>query len=169
MSLMVLGVDHRSAPTSVRENLLDDLRAQDERALADRREQLNRARAILEREEAACGAALGNRQAAGALLRQLADRTEATVRRELDRLFRAQPDLTDDQRLAIAQAMSRFLNQLLHHPRSALCAAAASSDAADPHPLLDASRRVFGLGEASPASQVDRVKPGNRRLAESLV
>jgi glutamyl-tRNA reductase len=148
---------------------LDDLRAQVERTVADRRAQLNRARAILEREAAECWVALRHRQAAGALLRQLADRTEATVRRELDRLFRAQPDLTDNQRVAIAQAMSRFLNQLLHHPRSALRAAAAAGDAADPHPLLDASRRVFGLGEARPASQVDRVKPGDRRLAESLV
>jgi glutamyl-tRNA reductase len=147
---------------------LDDLRVQVERTIADRHEQLDRARAILEREAAACWAALGHRQAARVLLRQLADRTEATVRGELDRLFRARPDLTDNQRVAIAQAMSRFLNQLLHHPRSALRAAAAS-DAADPHAVLDASRRVFGLGEVRPASQVDRVKPGDRRLAESLV
>ena len=134
MSLMVLGVDHRPAPTSVQE----------------------------------C-AALRRHRDADAVLRQLADRTEATVRRELDRLFRARPDLTDPERVAIAEAMSRFLNQLLHHPRSALGAAAAAGDAADPHPLLDAARRVFGLADARPANQVDPRRPGDRRLAESLV
>jgi glutamyl-tRNA reductase len=148
---------------------LDDLRARVEQTLADRREQLDRARAIVGREAAACWAALRHRQAAGALLCQLADRTEARVRRELDRLFRAQPGLADTERVAITQAMHRFLNQLLHHPRSALRAAALAGDSADPHPLLDAARRVFGLADARPANQVDKRKPEDPRLAESLV
>jgi glutamyl-tRNA reductase len=143
--------------------------AEFERTLADRREQLDRARAIVEREAAACWAALKHRQAAGALLNQLADRTEATVRRELDRLFRAQPGLADTERLAITQAMYRFLNQLLHHPRSALRAAALAGDSADPHPVLDAARRVFGLADARPATQVDSLRPDDPRLVESLV
>jgi glutamyl-tRNA reductase len=136
---------------------------------ADRREQLDRARAIVEREAAACWAALRHRQAAGALLGQLGDRTEAAVRRELDRLFRAQPGLADSERVAIAQAMNRFLDQLLHHPRTALREAALAVDAADPNPLLDAARRVFGLADARPASQVDRLRPRDPRLAESRV
>src|SRR5262249_28587374 len=97
---------------------LDDLGAQVERSLADRRRGLERARAIVDRGAAACGAALRHRRDAGALLRQLAERTEAAVRRELDRLFLARPDLTDPQRAAIAHAMGRFRNQLLHHPRT---------------------------------------------------
>jgi glutamyl-tRNA reductase len=148
---------------------VDALQAQVERNLADRRERLEEARSLIEREAAACFAALRHRRAAGALLRQLGDRTEAAVRRELDRLFLARPDLTDNQRAAIAQAMSRFLNQILHHPRSALRAAAHAGDPADPHPLLDAARRVFGLVEAPPANPADPRRPGDRRLAESLV
>ncbi len=130
---------------------------------------LERARAIIEREAAGCWAALRHRQAAGVLLRQLGDRTEATVRRELDRLFSAQRDLTESQRVAIAQAMSRFLNQLLRHPQSALPTATDAGGFADPHPLLDAARRVFGLADSRPANQVDPRRAGDRRLAESLV
>src|SRR6516162_1219272 len=70
---------------------LDDLGAQVERSLADRRRRLERAQAIVDREAAACWAALRHRRDAGALLRQLAERTEAAVRRELDRLFLARP------------------------------------------------------------------------------
>ena len=83
-----------------------DLRAQVERNLADRRQQLKRAQAIVEREAAACFAALRHHRDTGALLRQLADRTEAAVRRELDRLFVARPELTDTQQAAIAHAMA---------------------------------------------------------------
>ena len=126
---------------------LDNLRGQVERNLADRRERLERARALVEREAAACYATLQHCRDTGLLLRQLADRAEATIRRELDRLFLNRPDLTDTQRTAIAGAMSRFLNQLLHHPRSALRAAADAGDPADPHRLLDAARRVFGLAD----------------------
>jgi hypothetical protein len=134
MSLMVLGVDDHSAPTSVRE----------------------------------C-AALRHGRDAEALLDQLAERTEAAVRRELDCLFRARPDLTDTQRAAIAAAMSRFLSQILDHPKSALRAAADAGDAADPHPLLSAARRVFGLADAAPAGHAGPHRPGDRRLAESFV
>ena len=126
---------------------LDDLRGQVERNLADRRERLEKARSIIEREAAACFAALRHRRAAGALLRQLGDRTEAAVRRELDRLFLARPDLTDTQREAIAQAMSRFLNQILHHPRSAL-----------------RRRRRRGLRRSPPPARrrPPRLRPGRR-------
>jgi glutamyl-tRNA reductase len=135
---------------------------------SDRRERLEKARSLVEREAAACFAALRYRRDAGALLRQLASRTEAAVRRELDRLFLARPDLTDTQRAAIAQAMSHLPNQLLHHPRSALRAAVEGGDAADPHPLFDAARRVLGLADPPPANQVGPRRPGDRRLADSL-
>jgi glutamyl-tRNA reductase len=58
------------------------------------------------------------------LLRQLGDHADAVLRRELDRLFAAQPDLTEAQRTVIARTMARLSNQLLHQPRAALCAAA---------------------------------------------
>jgi glutamyl-tRNA reductase len=146
---------------------LDDLGAQVERSLADRRRRLERAQAIVDREAAACWAALRHRRDAGALLRQLAERTEAAVRRELDRLFLARPDLTDPQRAAIAHAMGRFRNQLLHHPRSAL--SAAVGDAAEAHPLLEAARRVFGLAEAPLGHAAEPRRTTDRRLAETLI
>ena len=59
--------------------------------------------------------------------------------------------------------MSRFRNQLLHHPRSSLRAAAAAGDSADPHPLLDAARRVFGLADAPHGRQAGPRTPENRR------
>jgi glutamyl-tRNA reductase len=109
---------------------VDDLRAQAEENLRGRRAQLDRARLIIEGESAACLAALRQRRHAGALLRQLGDYADAVLRRELDRLFAAQPDLTDAQRAVIARTMSRLSNQLLHRPRAALCSAATAEGTA---------------------------------------
>jgi glutamyl-tRNA reductase len=109
---------------------VDDLRAQAEENLRGRRAQLDRARLIVEGESAACLAALRHRRHAGALLRQLGDYADAVLHRELDRLFAAQPELTDAQRAVIARAMSRLSNQLLHQPRAALGSAAAAEGTA---------------------------------------
>jgi glutamyl-tRNA reductase len=105
---------------------VDDLRAQAEENLRGRRAEIDRARLMIERESAACLAALRQRRHAGALLRQLGDYADAVLRRELDRLFAAQPDLTEAQRTVIARTMSRLSNQLLHRPRAALCSAATA-------------------------------------------
>jgi glutamyl-tRNA reductase len=165
MSLKVLGVDHCSAPTSVSEPLA----FQGECDLSVPREPPERAQAIVDREPAACSASLQHRQHAGALLRQLGDRTEAALCRELDRFFAARPDWTDTQRATIARAMCRFRNQLLHHPRSALRAATDAADPADPHPLLDAAGRVFGVANVPPGRKVALRSPGDRRPARSSV
>jgi glutamyl-tRNA reductase len=109
---------------------VDDLRAQAERNLHGRRAQIDGAGLMIEGESAACLAALRHRRHAGALLRQLGDYADAVLRRELDRLFAAQPELTDAQRTVIARAMSRLSNQLLHQPRAALCPAATTGGAA---------------------------------------
>jgi glutamyl-tRNA reductase len=105
---------------------VDDLRAQAEQNLEGLRAQIDRTRQIIEGESAACLANLRHRRHAGALLRQLGDYADAVLRRELDRLFDAQPDLTDAQRTGIARTMSRLSNQLLHQPRAALCSAATT-------------------------------------------
>jgi glutamyl-tRNA reductase len=105
---------------------VDDLRAQAEENLRGRHAQLDDARRMIAGESASCLAALRQRRQAGALLRQLGDHADAVLRRELDRLFAAQPDLTEAQRTGIARTMARLSNQLLHHPRAALCAAATS-------------------------------------------
>jgi glutamyl-tRNA reductase len=109
---------------------VDDLRAQAEQNLQGRHAQIDRARLIIEGESAACLAALHQRRHAGALLRQLGDYAEAVLRRELDRLFAAQPELTEAQRTVIARTMSRLSNQLLHQPRAALCSATTAEGAA---------------------------------------
>jgi glutamyl-tRNA reductase len=96
------------------------------------------------------------RHHAAALIRQLGGRTGAALQRELDRFFAARPDLSHADRIAIARAMSRFRNQLLHHPRSTLRAAASAAAPAGAHPLLDAVRRLFGLTDAPPS---DRAQP----------
>jgi glutamyl-tRNA reductase len=109
---------------------VDDLRAQAERNLQGRRAQIDGARLIVGRESAGCLAGLRHRRHAGALLRQLGDYAEGVLRRELDRLFAAQPDLTDAQRTVIARTMSRLSDQLLHQPRAALCSAATAEGTA---------------------------------------
>jgi glutamyl-tRNA reductase len=120
---------------------VDDLRAQAEQNLQGRHAQIDRARTIIEGESAACLAALRHRRHAGALLRQLGDHADAVLRRELDRLFAAQPDLTDAQRTGIARAMSRLSNQLLHQPRAALCSATTPGGTAVPRSPDDLRRR----------------------------
>jgi glutamyl-tRNA reductase len=91
------------------------------------------------------------RDHAAAMIRQIGGRTEAAMRRELDRFFAARPGLSHADRAAIARAMSRFRNQLLHHPRTTLRAAAAADHPAGAPPLLDAVRRLFGLADPSHA------------------
>ena len=68
-------------------------------------------------------------------------------RRELEAVFARYPDLTDEQRSAVAHAMHRLQNQLLHHPRAALRSAASDPPAEGSHPLLSAVRRLFGLAD----------------------
>ena len=90
-----------------------------------------------------------HRRDAADVIRQLGGRTDAALRRELDRFFAARPGLSHADRAAIARAMSRFRNQLLHHPRSSLRAAVATADHAGAHPMLDAVCRLFGLAHAT--------------------
>jgi hypothetical protein len=100
-----------------------------------------------------------HRRHAAAMIRQLGGRTEATLRRELDRFFAARPNLTHADRAAIVRAMSRYRNQILHHPRSTLRAAADADDPARARPLLDAVRRLFGLADAPHSSQAEPSMP----------
>jgi glutamyl-tRNA reductase len=92
------------------------------------------------------------RDHAAAVIRQIGGRAEVAMRRELDRFFTARPGLSHADRAAIARAMSRFRNQLLHHPRTTLRAAAAAEHPAGTPPLLDAVRRLFGLADPPHAS-----------------
>jgi glutamyl-tRNA reductase len=129
---------------------VDDLRAQVERNLEGRRAGIEPAQALVEREAAACLAALRHRSQAGALLRQLGDYADTVRLRELDRLFVLCPELTEVERETITRFAQRLQNQYLHHPRAALRQAAApeaagSTTAPHSHSVIDAVRHLFGL------------------------
>jgi hypothetical protein len=93
-----------------------------------------------------------HRSHAADAIRQIGQRTEAALRRELDRFFAARPDLSRADKAVIAQAMSRFRNQLVKCPRRTLSAAAGASYPTNVCALLDAVGRLFGAADA-PASR----------------
>ena len=61
--------------------------------------------ALYEHDRPVRPASVSHRRHAAALIRQLGGRTDAAVRRELDRLFAARPDLSVADRAAIARAV----------------------------------------------------------------
>jgi Glutamyl-tRNAGlu reductase, dimerisation domain len=87
-----------------------------------------------------------HRHRAAALIRKLCGNTQTALRRELDRFFAARPDMSHADRAAIVRALSRYRNQLLHHSRSTLRAAAADPSG-DGHDFLDAIHSLLQLQE----------------------
>ena len=127
---------------------VDDLRAQAEQNRRQRQKGIDPATAIIEHETAACFAALRHQRHAGAVLRELGDSIDAIRVRNLDALYAACPELTEQERAAIAQMTQRLQNQILHHPRAALRSAASDPHVDEhPHPLLSAVRHLFGLAD----------------------
>jgi glutamyl-tRNA reductase len=126
---------------------VDDLRAQAEQNLRRRRKGIDPALTLIERETAACYAALRHQRSASAVLRQLGDNAAAIRRRELDALFASRPGLSDADREAIAHMVYRIQNQMLHHPRAALRSAASEPIHEHHHSLLNAVRHLFGLAD----------------------
>jgi glutamyl-tRNA reductase len=124
---------------------VDDLRAQADENRKLRARGIDPALVIIERETATCYAALRHQLYAGAVLRQLGATADAIRQRELDSLHTACPELSAQQRAAIAHMAQRLQNQFLHHPRAALRSAAAEPPREHPHPLLNAVRHLFGL------------------------
>ena len=120
---------------------------------------------IVEPGEAARSPSPIHRSAAAAMLRELGGRTESALRRELDRFFSARPDLSHADRVAIARAVSRFRNQLLHHPRRAL--REVPDDPAGSRHLLDAVRHLFDLAVASLSYRADPRNPGDLKAKYS--
>ena len=127
---------------------VDDLQAQAQANRARREQGVTPALAIIERETAACLATLRHQRHAGAILQQLGNYADGVRDRELEMLFARRPNLSEDDRQAIAHSLQRFQNQFLHHPRTALRDAAAQPVNDHPHPLLAAVRHLFGLGES---------------------
>jgi glutamyl-tRNA reductase len=126
---------------------VDDLSAQAEENRKQRQRGIDPALVIIEHETAACYAALRHQRYAGAVLRQLGETADAIRGRELEALYTTCPDLSADQRAAIALMAQRLQNQFLHHPRAALRSAASESAHEHPHPLLNAVRHLFGLAD----------------------
>ncbi len=126
---------------------VDDLRAQAEQNRKQRQKGIDPALVIIERATAECVAALRHQRYAGAVLRQLGDHADAIRSRELDALFASCPDLSPEQRQAIAHTVLRFQNQLLHQPRVTVRSAASEPVHEQPHPMLNAVRHLFGLAD----------------------
>src|SRR5262249_54985494 len=105
---------------------VDDLQAQADRNRNERARCVASAEEIVERETAACLAALRHQHHAGALLRQLGDYADDLRLRELEKLYASRPNLDPADREAIAHMAQRLQNQFLHHPRAALRAASTA-------------------------------------------
>lgn len=135
---------------------VDDLRAQAEQNLRRRQRGIDPALAIIERETTACYALLRHQHEAGHLLRALGDSYDELRQRELAKLFAAMPNLSESDRDAIAHMAMRLQNQFLHHPRAAVRSAAAEPHHGHPHPILDAVRHLFGLGDR-PANSLKKI------------
>jgi glutamyl-tRNA reductase len=133
---------------------VDDLRAQAEQNRLQRQKGIDPALVIIERETADCYAKLHHQRDAGLLLQQLGNHADQIRQRELGALFASRPNLTDEDREAIAHTFARLQNQLLHHPRAAVRSAVTepNHDYNHPHPILGFVRHIFGLGDRSPNS-----------------
>jgi hypothetical protein len=153
-SLIAPAVDHPPVPFHEHSSVCDEHDASIHRGSTER------TLASAESGAAVRSPSPPHRSAAAAMIRGLGGRTESALRRELDRFFAARPDLSHADRVAIARAMSRFRNQLLHHPRNTLRAAAANP--AGPHHLVDAVRSLFKLHDTPVSDQSDRRRPRDR-------
>ena len=151
-SLIASDVDHRAAPSR------KPSAVHEENDVSIHVGPPERTTAIVEGRAAVRFASPPHRSAAAAMIRGLGRRSESTVRSELDRFFVARPDLSHADRVAIARAMSRFRNQLLHHPRSTLRAAAATDPASARH-LIDAVRSLFNPHDTLACSKSGRRRP----------
>ena len=114
---------------------VDDLRAQAEQNRPRRQKGVDPALVIIERETAACYAALRHQQAAGALLQQLGNHADADPPARAGRASSpAAPTSTEADREAIAHMAMRLQNQFLHHPRAAVRSAVTESTPRPPPP-----------------------------------
>ena len=124
---------------------IDDLQRERAKNVKAREREMLKARAIIDRETSSFLADLAHQRHAGPVISQL--REEWAVRRdaELARLFSQRPNLSPEDREAVARTLERFQNQLLHQPVSALRSAAENGS--HHHGLLDALKRLFHIGQ----------------------
>ena len=138
---------------------VDDLRAQAEQNRRQRQKGVDPALLIIERETAACYAlAAAPAKRPAPCSQQLGDHADPIRQRELDAFFAARPDLTAADREAIAHMVhraSRTSSSTTPAPPSAR--PPPSRLTTHPHPLLNAVRHLFGLGDHSPPSSLKKI------------
>ena len=125
---------------------VDDLRAQAEQNRLQRQKGIDPALVIIERETADCYAPVRHQRDAGAFLQQLGNHADQIRQRELAALFASRPNLTEEDREAIAHMAVRLQNQFLHHPRAAVRSAVTESHDDHPHPMLTACATYLAWG-----------------------
>jgi glutamyl-tRNA reductase len=123
---------------------VDDLRAQVERTMAQRRGGLSAANRLIDTEVAACLASLRHQREASSVLKALGEHADKLRESELDDLYDRCPDLSDKQRQAIERMAFRLQNQLLHEPRAALRSRSRSVESGL-FSLSEAVAELFGL------------------------
>jgi glutamyl-tRNA reductase len=125
---------------------IDDLKTIREATLARRREHILPAEHIVEQETQRFVKEWARRRN-GPVIEQLTRWCEAKRREAVKDLFtRLNGKLSDADRESVEKAFSRFQNQFLHGPISAL-AEETHAGAAGGHTLLEALRKLFRLGE----------------------
>ncbi len=123
---------------------VDDLRAQVERTMAQRRGGLSAAHRLIDTEVAACLAALRHQREASSVLKALGEHADRLRANELDALFRRCPSLSEEQRQEVERMAFRLQNQLLHEPRAALRSRFRNAESTR-FSLSEAVAELFGL------------------------
>lgn len=124
---------------------IDHLRETCERNRAARAREIEKAREIID-EEADRFMHDVYHQATGPIIRRLREEWHDVRSEEVQRLFDKLPHLGDRDRREIERTIERIINKLLHPPLEALRAEARSGT---PHGLMEALKRLFGLGDPS--------------------
>jgi glutamyl-tRNA reductase len=122
---------------------IDDLERQRDKNVNAREREMIKARTIVDRESASFLQELSHQRHAGPVISQLRQEWESRRTAELDRLFAQRPNLSAEDREAIARTLERFQNQLLNQPLSALRSAAENGH--HHRGLLDALKRLFHI------------------------
>ncbi|MBI3466761.1 MAG: glutamyl-tRNA reductase [Planctomycetes bacterium] len=122
---------------------IDDLQRERDKNLKARERELLKAQSLIDRELTEFWTELTHQRHSGPVISQLRREWDARREAELARLFALRPDLSPEDREAVARTLERFQNQLLHQPLSALRSAAENGH---PHGLLDALKRLFHIG-----------------------
>lgn len=120
---------------------IDDLREVCERNRHERDRQRPAALAIVEEETARFMADVHHR-ATGPIIKRLKQGWQQPKEDELRRLLNKLPNLDEREKEAIRESFDRLVNKLLHPPLESL---RDEAQYGNPHPLLDALKRLFQL------------------------